>query len=86
MLAFPTFGKHFLLENDASGMDLGAVLAQEQEDESVCPSAYASRSLQKHERNYGITELEALAVVWGIKHFHPYLYGYRCDVYQTMRH
>lgn len=42
---------------------------------------YASHSLQKHEQNYGVTELEALAVVWGVKHFHPYLYGHRCDAY-----
>ncbi len=28
-----------------------------------------------------MTELEALAVIWGIKHFHPYLNGPQCDVY-----
>ena len=48
------------------------MLAQKQEDGSVRPLAYASRSLQKHERNYGVTELEALAVVWGVNHFRPY--------------
>ena len=75
------FDSHFLMETDASGIGLGAVLAQKQEDGSVRPLAYASRSLQKHERNYGVTELEALAVVWGVKHFRPYSYGHRCDVY-----
>ena len=34
-----------------------------------------------HERNYGVTELEALGVVWAVKHFRHYLYGNRCDVY-----
>ena len=81
VLAFPNFDSPFLMETDASGIGLGAVLAQKQEDGSVRPLAYASRSLQKHERNYGVTELEALAVVWGVKHFRPYLYGHRCDVY-----
>ena len=81
MLAFPNFDSPFLMETDASGIGLGAVLAQKQEDGSVRPLAYASRSLQKHERNYGVTELEALAVVWVVKHFRPYLYGHRCDVY-----
>ena len=81
VLAFPNFDNPFLMETDASGIGLGAVLAQKQEDGSVRPLAYASRSLQKHERNYGVTELEALAVVWGVKHFRPYLYVHRCDVY-----
>ena len=34
-----------------------------------------------HECNYGATELEALGVVWAVKHFRSYLYGHRCDVY-----
>ena len=62
-------------------MGLGAVLAQEQPDGSVRPIAYVSRSLQKHECSYGITELEGLGVVWAVKHFRPYLYGHICVVY-----
>ena len=57
---------------DSSGDGLGAVLAQRQE---VRP---ASRSLQKHEKNYGITELEGLGVVWAAR---PYLYGHHCTVF-----
>ena len=81
ILCFPDFSKPFLLETDPSGMGLGAVLAQEQPDGKVHPVAYASRSLQKHERNYGITELEGLGVVWAVKHFRAYLYGHKCTVY-----
>ena len=63
-------------------MGLGAVLAQSQEeDDSVRPIAYASRSLQKHEKNYGVTELEGLGVVWAAKLFRPYLYAHHCTVY-----
>ena len=81
ILAFPNFSKGFLLATDASGIGLGAVLSQVQEDDSIRPIVYASRTLQKHECNYGVTELEALGVVWAVKHFRSYLYGHRCDVY-----
>ena len=81
LLVFPDFTKPFVLETDASGAGLGAVLAQKQEDGSTRPIAYASRSLQPHEKNYGITELEGLGVVWAVKHFRPYLYGHSCEVY-----
>ena len=81
VLAFPDFEEPFLLETDASGAGLGAVLAQRQKDGSVRPIAYASRSLQPHEKNYSITELEGLGVVWAVKHFRPYIYGHPCEVY-----
>ena len=80
VLTFPNFKRPFILETDASGLGLGSVLSQEQDDATVRPIAYASRTLQKHERNYGISELEALAVVWATKHFHVYLYGHKCKV------
>ena len=81
VLAFPDFTQGFTLETDASGIGLGSVLAQKQEDGTTRPVAYASRTLQAHEKNYGVTELEALALVWSVKHFRHYLYGHHCDVY-----
>ena len=80
VLAYPNFGKPFVLHTDASGEGLGAVLEQEQDDNRLHPVAYASRSLNKHERNYSITDMEALAVVWAAKHFRAYLYGHQCVV------
>ena len=80
VLAFPNFSKDFVLKTDESGAGLGAVLAQEQEDGCVRPIAFASRTLQPHERNCGVTELEGLGVVWGAKHFRHYIYGHHCRV------
>ena len=70
-----------MFETDASGAGLGVVLAQKQEEGLVQPIAYVSRTLQPHEKNYGVTELEALGAVWAVKHFRPYLYGYSCHLY-----
>ena len=83
VLAYPRFGsdQSFILETDASYSGLGAILAQTGDDGGVHPIAYASRSLSNHKRNYAITELETLALVWGVKHFRAYLLGHHCVVY-----
>jgi hypothetical protein len=75
ILAYPNFEKPFILYTDASTFALGAILSQKDDDKKEHVIAYASRTLNKHERNYGITELECLAVVWAVKHFHHYLHG-----------
>lgn len=81
VLAYQRFGQRFLMETDASGVGLRAVSLQQQPDKTIRPIAFASRTLQAHERNYGISELEALGVVWAVKHFRHYLYGHPCTVY-----
>ena len=80
VLAFPDFEKKFTIETDASKMGSGAVHSQEQSNGLQRPIAFASRTLQPHEKNYGVTEMEALGVVWAIKHFCPYIYGQHCTV------
>ena len=65
MLFYPVNGpeSEFILETDASGVELGAVLAQKQKDGYINPIAHASRTRDSHERNYGISESETLALV-----------------------
>ena len=86
VLSYPRFGpeSQFILETDESFLGLGAVLAQKQ-DGQVQPLAYASRTLNPQEKNYGITEMETLAVVWAAKHLHPYLLGHHCTVFHWHR-
>lgn len=79
VLAYPDFGRDFVLETDASG--LNAELSQVQEDGRVHPLGYASRALSPSERNYAITELETLAVVWVVTHFCHYLYGHNVKIF-----
>jgi len=81
ILSYPSFNSPFLLETDASIKGIGAVLSQCQDDNHPHPVAYSSRSLTAAERNYSITELETLAVVWAVSHFHSYLYGQDVTIY-----
>ena len=81
ILAYPNFDADFILETDASVCGLGAVLSQLQADDRPHPVSYASRALNGAEKKYGITELETLAVVWGMSHFHHFLYGHNVTFY-----
>ena len=63
ILSYPNFNKPFILSTDASTNGLGAVLSQKDEEGKVHPIWFASRTLSPAEKNYNITEQEALAVV-----------------------
>jgi len=79
ILACPDFNRRIILQTDASTTGLGAVLTQHFEDgERVI--AYTSRALNRAKKNYSATELECLAVVWGIRYFREYLEGYEFTV------
>jgi hypothetical protein len=67
--------KPLLLYTDWSKHGIGAVLAQLGDDgrEHIC--ACVSRSLNKHERNYGSYKGELLACVWACQVLRHYLHG-----------
>ena len=73
VLGMANFSEKFVLQTDASGSALGAVLSQEREGFRQ-PIAYASRTLSAQERKASSTyELECLAVLFGTEKFRKYI-------------
>jgi transposase InsO family protein len=76
------------LSTDASAYAIGGVLSQPYSEAEIpapldgekatggldLPVAYASRILNKAERNYSTFERELLGVLWSLEHFHQYTY------------
>ena len=76
-LAFPDFNRQFVICCDASKTPgaLGAVLLQFDDEGKPRPIAYASRTLSGSEKNYGISDLECLAVVWATRKWRRMILG-----------
>ena len=62
-----------IVATDASLNGIGGVLMHKMEDGSERPVAYVSRTLNKAERNYSVTDREALAIVFAVQKFHDYI-------------
>lgn len=68
MLSLPNFCKPFVVETDASGKGIGAVLMQDKH-----PIAYISKSLGPKQQAMSIYERELLAIVYAIQKWSTYL-------------
>ena len=73
VLIYPDFKNGFIIMTDASNVAVGEILSQGKLGEDR-PIAYASRSLQGPEFRYPIYEKEALAIVFGVKHYRHFVY------------
>jgi hypothetical protein len=74
VLASPDYTRRFILTTDACTLGIGGVLSQMFE-EGERPILFMSRTLNEHEKNYAVTHLECLAIVWCIKECQHYLTG-----------
>ena len=72
VLAMPTPERPFQVETNGSGIGLGAVLTQKQNDHWN-PIAFISQSLSDVERNYHATDLKMAAVIFTLQEWHHYL-------------
>lgn len=70
LLRYYDVNQPVVLEVDASSYAVGAALMQNGK-----PVCFASQALSPSQQNYHQIEREALAVVYGCKRFHAYVYG-----------
>lgn len=70
MLRIANTEKPFELETDALNIPIGAVLRQDK-----IPVTFILKVLNTAEQNYGITEKEALAIVWATEKIKYHLLG-----------
>ena len=63
------------LDCDPSQYGLGAVFSHVDPDKSERPTAYARRTLNKHEWNYSQIDKERAAIIFESKKFSQYLLG-----------
>lgn len=74
IMAFPMDEGEFFLDTDASDFAIGAVLSQMQNGQQKV-IAFGSRTLNKAEKNYCVTDKELLAVRYFVEYYRQYLLG-----------
>jgi len=73
VLMAPNFGRSFKLIVDASDIETGAVLMQEDDNQIDHPICYYSKKFNASQRNYCTNEKELLGLVLALQHFDIYV-------------
>ena len=73
---YPDFNAPLKIHNDASKLQLGAVISQKGK-----PIAFYSRKMNNSQQNYTTTEKELLSIVETLKEFRNILLGHQIKVY-----
>lgn len=80
-LTHPNFNSPFCIQTDASYVGLGAELFQIDNEGQRNTLSFASRSLCGAERNYTVTELELLGILFACQKFKIYILGHPINLY-----
>jgi len=83
ILEIPRKKGKYIIDVDASYDHVGCCLLQQQPDDKYLPVGYLREGLLPAEKNYTVTDIEGLGVVWAVGLLRPYIEGtnslIRCD-------
>jgi len=83
IIAIPRKEGKYIIDVDASYNLMGCCLLQQQPDDKYLPVGYFRMGLLPAEKNYTVTEIEGLGLVWAVGLLRPYIEGtkflIRCD-------
>lgn len=80
ILVYPDFKKKFIIYTDASDTGVGGVISQKDSNNHERVVAYYSRTLTAAEKNYSVTEKEALGIVSVLRKYRWLLVGFQVEV------